>query len=787
MSAEETGPRNALFILILTLAGLVIVFFNPVVFQGKTLYFRDLTTFHYPLWQTTADFVGQGEFPLWNPRIHFGSPVAGNPNYLLFYPLAWIRFIMNPLMALHLFIIGHIILGSIAFFLLCVRCKISTVAAFWAALFYAFSGVNLSLTCLLNLVPYIFLIPAILATLEGLLEQGHLRHIGLLGLFSAFLFTVSEPFMIFGLGLLISVRIIVFAYSSKDKALIRSRIIRLAPALVLGITLSAPALLEGMRLLKHTHRYESQNASTKKYTQHPLLSLEMFLPASLDFSYLEDDAAGEKQFFNKKNPYLLSTFLGLGILILGVWIILFQRSSKVFIILGGVIFFIVISWGAYVPWLESVMKCVPMLKWARYSQKFMIFSSGLFIFITALGLDGLFRETDGAKVSKRTAFLLVISGGLALICLVKYLPGFSFRSFLPFSLLSAALTPLMIMWPARRWKIPSTRIHVIGVCIILELLMVNRFAVPFTSRSMLLSTVPVLDYIEKLDGDPSDFRITIMPFPTELQVQRPDAEWIQYHLKNAGYPYFGTIQGIQYAFDLLLDRMNPSWMTEFQDEFYQLNQNDKIRLMQKSGVRYLISIKQYQHPDLEPLAYFPMDRGSIYTLYQLSRSMNRVFFTTDYQGAHIENSPTAMTMILDGPENRVHLQLDEHDDFQASHDSEIGTRHKLHILKTGANFIRAKIQNTSPGILALRDSYFPGWRVHVDGTEKDLKRVDFFFMGVALEPGRHKVEFRYDPPFFGVTLILSVLAGLVVLGLIVAGTLNRTATVTKLRALRRNR
>jgi hypothetical protein len=45
----------------------------------------------------------------------------------------------------------------------------------------------------------------------------------------------------------------------------------------------------------------------------------------------------------------------------------------------------------------------------------------------------------------------------------------------------------------------------------------------------------------------------------------------------------------------------------------------------------------------------------------------------------------------------------------------------------------------------LTDLYYPGWRVHVDGIEKTMHRVNAIFRGVMLEPGVHRVTYRYDP------------------------------------------
>jgi hypothetical protein len=51
----------------------------------------------------------------------------------------------------------------------------------------------------------------------------------------------------------------------------------------------------------------------------------------------------------------------------------------------------------------------------------------------------------------------------------------------------------------------------------------------------------------------------------------------------------------------------------------------------------------------------------------------------------------------------------------------------------------------APGYLLLTDTFYPGWRASVDGQPAEIVRADEMFRAVRLEPGRHRVEFRYQP------------------------------------------
>ena len=70
------------------------------------------------------------------------------------------------------------------------------------------------------------------------------------------------------------------------------------------------------------------------------------------------------------------------------------------------------------------------------------------------------------------------------------------------------------------------------------------------------------------------------------------------------------------------------------------------------------------------------------------------------------------------------------------------------------------------GYFLLSDTFYPGWRVRVDGQPRPLFRADYTFRAVAVPAGTHTVEFEYAPLSFAVGLTISALAALVWVGLL---------------------
>ena len=63
-----------------------------------------------------------------------------------------------------------------------------------------------------------------------------------------------------------------------------------------------------------------------------------------------------------------------------------------------------------------------------------------------------------------------------------------------------------------------------------------------------------------------------------------------------------------------------------------------------------------------------------------------------------------------------------------------------------------------PSELVLTDLHYPGWKATLDGEDTPVHRVDWMLRGTSLPPGRHTVEFRYEPASWRIGWMVSALA-----------------------------
>jgi uncharacterized membrane protein YfhO len=70
------------------------------------------------------------------------------------------------------------------------------------------------------------------------------------------------------------------------------------------------------------------------------------------------------------------------------------------------------------------------------------------------------------------------------------------------------------------------------------------------------------------------------------------------------------------------------------------------------------------------------------------------------------------------------------------------------------NTVDVATHTSTPGLLVLNETWYPGWQATVDGQPAPVWRVDYVLRGVVVPAGDHRVQFVFRP--------LSVYGGLAV-------------------------
>ena len=95
-----------------------------------------------------------------------------------------------------------------------------------------------------------------------------------------------------------------------------------------------------------------------------------------------------------------------------------------------------------------------------------------------------------------------------------------------------------------------------------------------------------------------------------------------------------------------------------------------------------------------------------------------------------------------------------------------GDDERVTVVEKTPTRIRLDTEVNSPGLLLLSQTYYPGWKVRVNGELTEVIEANGLLPAVALGAGRSEVVFQYDPDIFYVGLVISGLTtaiGLVLL------------------------
>jgi hypothetical protein len=109
---------------------------NPGLIPGN---FGDIYIYHYPLRLLVTSTMQAGRLPLWNPYIFAGTPLAANPQAVLFYPISAVHRIFPMAWSFSIEAFLHLAWAWLGAFLLLRKWRLDRAGAWMLALAYGLS------------------------------------------------------------------------------------------------------------------------------------------------------------------------------------------------------------------------------------------------------------------------------------------------------------------------------------------------------------------------------------------------------------------------------------------------------------------------------------------------------------------------------------------------------------------------------------------------------------------------------------------------------------------------
>jgi hypothetical protein len=760
---------------ILILISLIFWFGREMIWGGQIPFFRDLSTYFYPLRFSLTQAFKAGELPLWDRHFAMGFPMLADFQSGVFYPPHLLFLALPFIQAIRCVYFFHYLLAVIGSYLLFRHWNYPRHQAMIGALLFTLGGTTVSLINLLNHFQSAVWLPWMILFWERFLLRSSGRNfVILIGIFTMQFLAGSPEIYAMTMILLLLDGLL---RGTEGSVRIWKVFPWLAAANVAVAALTSVQLLPAIELILQSRRQESipyQEAASWSLNPWSLVNL-VFLDKRVDMG----QGDGTQLFFDRDIPFLVSHYLG-AIFLFGMSFWLCNSSPKekgMFgVLIGGSV---ILACGAFTPIYPFLYKHVSAFRTFRYPEKLFFLTQAFLIVATLRGIFS-FQGQDPNRSNR----VLWITGGILGALLFLYLV----LRFNPALLLQFINRQKAVVLPAD-WTLD----HVAWVLVSLErqlVLLAGLLMLFFVGKNdylreslfkFLLVTIVFID----LNWAHQDFQYLLKPEPLWygpriLNAPDVDPNRIFYYPsgKNIHAGAFVIMRppstpfseissivagnllpnaGAQYGFDYMQDinALAKESYLKFLRFANQIEPQMQFRLLGTLNVKYVVSFRPLEAQGITLIRHFPQYPS---WLYKIDRVVPRTYIV---HRTREENNSSKILEYLSSAQFDAFTEvfLDKTIPSRLSNVSRSDAR----ILKYGNQQVSIRASSDNPGVLVLTDSFYPGWRVYVDGKEEKLLRANYFFRAVEIGRGEHIVEFRYEPYWFKLGRRVSIAALIILL------------------------
>ena len=266
--------------------------------RGGAFYFRDLSSYFFPLRRFVVEGLRQGEIRFWNPYVNEGAPVLLPP---VGYPIDLLQALLPSEAGFSLLLALHVPLAGLAFLGLARRLGLRPEAAALGAIAYALCGFTLSSLNLYVHLEALAWAPLVIGTLVRA-ASGGAREIALAGVAT---------------GLCLSTTGVEIAAQAMAAALLLSASrkpgepLRLGASVLLGAGIAAAPLVALLTQVSGSQRDAGfRIAESLAHSIHPAQALQAVIAALFGDPVAAGDAYWGGRFSGGVFPYFVSLYLG---------------------------------------------------------------------------------------------------------------------------------------------------------------------------------------------------------------------------------------------------------------------------------------------------------------------------------------------------------------------------------------------------------------------------------------------------------------------------------------------
>jgi hypothetical protein len=756
------------------LTAMPLILYAPFLFGGKVLYWGVYLLQFHPWRQLAVEQIRAGHWPLWNPYLGAGTPLAANLQTAAFYPPNAIFLLMPVDRALGWGLALHVVMAGVFTYYLGRTLGLSPFGALASGLAYGLGGFMVARWLFPSMVYAAAWLPLMLALTERVLGA---RHKGLGTIGPACLLA-----MVIGLQLLAGhaqtsfysllivaafalMRLVQWRAENREQPL-RATLLgagTLLLAALWGLALAAIQLLPTAELAAHSQRAgkltDLQFAYELSFWPWRLISLLApdFFGNPARNEYWAYGTYWEEAAYVGILPLMLAT------LALAAWWGSRRTEKKgaqplvpFFALLALVS--LVLALGNHTPIFPLLFEYVPGFGLFQAPARLLIgYALGMAL-LAGIGADTL-RITPRTRSVLRLVLLAGLGMGLAAILARLALPSVrptfgNSTARLGFTLaLSSAVLLLQgrRLWGSRPWRDGRWQAAVIAL-IAADLLLFGWGLAPGTDASVYREPVATAEFLKT---QPSGRVFVAYPYARQVYDEyvslqsfgSTDPAYLQ-DLRESQHPNLSAAQHLAGV-----GNYDPLTVGVYRDLWDQLEgardapptMGEILPLLDLFGARYLIS-GTTTGPAPLPVIY---DNGP-------SILRNDMAFPEAHvvsEARIVEDVEARLALLLDpsfDPHTEVLLSTPPTTVAASLPATSPASppQPAPPVRREGPDRVVIQVEMTQAGYLVLADTYYPGWRALVDGQETEILAANHAFRAVALTAGEHTVVFEYAPLSF---------------------------------------
>lgn len=691
----------------------------------KNFLITDPVRQQYPWRQLTINLFKQGQLPLWNPYTYAGTPLLANFQGAPFYPLNVLFFLLPFNLAWGILILLQPLLGGIFLYFYLRQLKLRPIAALVGALSFSFSGFFIAWLEWGTLLHAALWLPLILLAIEKIFA-GKIR----LKWGALLIFSLCSQFFAGHLQVSFYVFLVTIVYLFwKFAALEKRRSSYLGFFAVVGLIVTILTAVQWLPTLQFI------KLSAREIDQSQFNQPGWFIPWQHLIQFLAPDFFGSPTTLNYWGVFNYAEFIGyLGVipLIFAFYAIFWRREKRV--VFFAALLFITLSFALPTPWAKLPFRLgLPFIATSQPTRLLLVVDFCLAI-LAALGIDFLLAKKTAFKKIVFTLLLFLFLYGLLWLFVLgagRIWPNapwitnlaVSKRNLILPTVFLAAGAILFLALPFK--KIPKKIIFsLVFLIICFDLLRFGGKFTPFVKEEWLFPTTRTIEFLKK---DKEVFRL----MTTDRRLFPPNFS-LPYKLQTIeGYdPLYLT----RYA-ELIaaLERGEPDIAPPFGFNRIITPHNYQSRLIDLMNVKYVLSLKEEESPKLVKVFQEGQTR-----VYENKNAFPRAFMVYDYRLA--KDRQGAVSLLMDKAIELTKTVILEEKPPELKF---IEGKGGVKIKRYQENQVTIEVETDQRGILVLTDSYYPGWRVSIDGKEAKIYRADYNFRGIIVPEGNHQLVFEY--------------------------------------------